>query len=169
MAKFLLLSERQPMPILAMDSGKTRSPATVTHFPANVTVDNPYLPLLISDDDPHITRLYEAILARLGLQTISIADGQAALDYIFQHPVSLVISDMNKPQVNGLDMLCQIRENEASSHLPFIMVTATPDLETRRTFDDLGGTLFLTKPFNTHTFTSAVMKLLQAQLVEETA
>ena len=169
MAKFLLLSERQPMPILAMDSVNTQSRATVTHFPSNVTVDTPYLPVLISDDDPHITRLYEAVLARLGLRTVSLPDGQAALDYVFQHPISLVISDLNKPQVNGLDMLCQIREHEASAHLPFIMVTATPDMETRRTFNDLGGTLFLTKPFNTHALTSAVMRLLQAQLVEESA
>ena len=157
------------MPILAMDSRETLPPTTVTHFPPNMTADTPYLPVLISDDDPHITRLYEAILGRLKLQTVSIADGQIALDYVRQHPVALVISDLNKPHVNGLDMLCQIREHESGTRLPFIMVTATPDLEIKRTFADLGGSFFLTKPFNMHTFTSTVMKLLQAQLVPESA
>jgi DNA-binding response OmpR family regulator len=168
MAKFLLFSERPTMPAPTLDR-VSPSPTTVTHFPPNVTADTPYLPLLISDDDPHITRLYEAILSRLGLPTVSIPDGQAALDYIRLHPVSLIISDLNKPHVNGLDMLCQIRENPTSTHLPFIMITATPDLGTQRTFADLGGTLLLTKPFNMHTFTSSIMRLLQEQLVEESA
>lgn len=161
MANFLLVSERQKMPLSYINITETSPPTTVAHFPPNVTADNPFLPVLITDDDPHITRLYEAILSRLGLQTVSIADGHAALEYSRHNPLSLVISDLNKPFLNGMDMLSQIREYKPTANLPFFMVTTSRERDIQHSFTERGGTLLLYKPFNMHTFTSAVMKHLR--------
>ena len=62
-------------------------------------------PILLSDDEPQIVRLYEILMARLHLRTVSIPDSREALDYMLNKPVSLVISDLMKPNFTGLDML----------------------------------------------------------------
>ncbi|MEZ4669672.1 MAG: response regulator [Anaerolineae bacterium] len=161
MSNFLMYSERLPMQTPNTDFSVNHSSTTVSQSPRN--------PVLISEDDPHIMRLYETLLSRLGLHTISIPHAQQALDFIRHNPVSLIISDLHKPIMNGLDMLCHLRNNPATADVPFIMVTATPDIGTQKVFAELGGNVMLSKPFNVQTFSNAVLKLVEPQFLEESA
>ena len=124
-------------------------------------------PILLSDDEPQIARLYEVLMARLHLRTVSVADGRAALDYMLKKPVSLVISDLMKPNISGMDMLKALRQDPTTTDVPFMVVTATPDYETRLAFKQLRGNAYLTKPLNTKQFTDTVVQLLSAQLISE--
>lgn len=159
MHKFLLYSERQPMSAPLIDS---------TVIPPSPTVSQNN-PVLISEDDPHIARLYETILNRIGLDTIYIPNSCEALEFARHHPVLLIISDLHKPNMNGLDMLCHLRNDPATVDVPFIMVTATPDIGTQKVFAELGGTMMLSKPFNVQTFSRAVLKLVEQKWMEKSA
>ena len=126
-------------------------------------------PILLSDDAPQIARLYEILMSRLHLRTVSIPNGRAALEYMLKKPISLVISDLMKPNVTGLDMLKALREDPTTRDVPFMVVTATPEYESRLAFNALGGNAYLTKPINTRQFTNTVIQLLSAQLDNEAA
>lgn len=124
-------------------------------------------PILISDHEPQIARLYEVLMARLRLRTVSIPEGSAALEYMLKKPVSLVISDLMKPNITGLDMLKALRQDPTTTEIPFMVVTATPEYETRLAFKALGGNAYLTKPIQTKQFTDTVIHLLTSQLSNE--
>jgi DNA-binding response OmpR family regulator len=126
-------------------------------------------PILLSDDEPQIVRLYEILMARLHLRTVSIPDSREALDYMLNKPVSLVISDLMKPNLTGLDMLKALRQDTTTSDMPFIIVTATPDYESRTAFNALRGNVYLTKPINNRQFSDVVVELLSAELANEAA
>ncbi len=117
-------------------------------------------PILLSDDEPQITRLYEVLMSRAGLNTVSMPNGKVARDYLLDNPVSLVIAELMKPHFTGLELLQAVRENPATIDVPFMMVTATPDYESRLAFKALGGDSYLTKPIDARQFTQTVTRLL---------
>lgn len=58
----------------------------------------------------------------------------------------LVLTDVNMPEMTGLELLATVRERHAS--LPIIMVTAYGDADIRRRAEELGATAFVTKPID---------------------
>ena len=105
-----------------------------------------YAPILLSDDEPQITRLYEALMARVGLQTVSIPEGDKARDYILCNPVSLVISNLMKPHFTGLELFEDTAAKipqQPVSHLSSLLLRLI--MSPRLAFNALGGDVYLTK------------------------
>jgi DNA-binding response OmpR family regulator len=121
-----------------------------------------YAPILLSDDEPQITRLYEVLMSRSGLNTVSVPNGVMARDYLLDNPVSLVIAELMKPHFTGLQLLQAVRENPATIDVPFMIVTATPEYESRLAFKALGGDTYLTKPIDARQFTQTVTHMLSS-------
>lgn len=124
-------------------------------------------PIVLIDDEPQVTRLYEVLMARAGLHTVSIPNGEAALEYVLHHPVSLVISELNRRHINGLAFLEVLRNTSSKVDVPFMIITATPDYEARQAFVALSGNAFLTKPIDGRQFTHIVTHTLTAQLTPQ--
>jgi PleD family two-component response regulator len=170
MRTFLINSERSPM---AGMSGNVSFPDAGIQPMSFEVLDletfTHCAPILISDYEPQITRLYEVLMSRLKLRTVSVPDGKAALEYMLKKPVSLVISEIAKPHVSGLEMLKALRQDPTTTDVPFIMITSDPQYETRAAFKALGGNAYLTKPLNTKQFTQTVVQLLSAELSTESS
>ncbi len=126
-----------------------------------------HAPIMLSDDEPQIARLYEALMSRVGLKTVSVPNGDNARDYLLSNPVSLVISDLMKPRFSGLDLLKVMRQNPVTSDVPFMIITSTPDYESRKAFKSLGGDVYLTKPIDARHLTQTVTQLLSTQLSKQ--
>jgi DNA-binding response OmpR family regulator len=170
MGTFLINSEKSPIKgsggsIGFMAAGDAPSPSQIL----DLETFTHCAPVLISEDEPQIARLYEVLLARMHLRSVSIPKSSAALDYMLKRPVSLVISNLMKPNVTGLDLLKALRQDTTTTDIPFMIITSTPDYETRLAFQTLGGNAYLTKPINTKQFTDTVVQLLVSQLISEPA
>ncbi len=126
-----------------------------------------YAPILLSDDEPQINQLYEALMSRVGLRTVSMPKGDMARDYLLCNPVSLVISDLLKPRFTGMELLKVTRQNPVTADVPFIIITATPDYESQAAFRALGGDVYLTKPIDARQLTQTVIHLLSTQLAKQ--
>jgi DNA-binding response OmpR family regulator len=133
---------------------------TVTQFPVDLTVMTGRQPILLSDDDPMILRLYEMMMARQGLITLSSRRGEESLAICQSRPISLVITDFMKPDVNGLELLKTLRRDPTTCQLPVMMVTASSHLIARSTFLDEGGNFFTGKPFDCSEMIQQTMGLL---------
>lgn len=118
-------------------------------------------PILLSDDTPAMLSLYRVILQeRRGLAVVGTTDPYETLDLCRTRPFSLVVSDIMKPGIDGLEMLRRLRADPAMSYLPFMFATARSC-----SVEDLthGGTLaddYLIKPFSPHEFLWRVERLL---------
>jgi|GEM_PF-5345518 len=167
MGTFLINSERPSMngtsATIDMQSSGVMMPPSVLDLETFTRC----APILISDDEPQIAHLYEVLMARARLHTISIPDSYQALDYMLNKPVSLVISDLNKPNLTGIDLLKALRQDPTMTETPFIIITATPEYESRQMFKMLNGSAYLAKPIDGRQLTQVVTQLLTVQLADQ--
>jgi DNA-binding response OmpR family regulator len=126
-------------------------------------------PIIISDNDPQISRLFEHILRRRSLTTLVVSDPSEVTRLSLNRAISLVISDLMKPRINGLDILQALRGHWLTAHIPFMMVTATATVEHRERFRKLGGDCLMFKPIDVQQFGDAVLSLLERVAVRLTA
>lgn len=106
------------------------------------------LQLLVVDDMSTSRGLIIQALESLGIKKIAhAASGTEACGVLSRHPVHLVISDYNMPDMDGLQLLKALRSNEATKKIGFIMITGRPDANVINQGRALGMNNFIKKPF----------------------
>ena len=104
--------------------------------------------ILIVDDEPVMQSLLEKILSREGYKTFVAGDGEAALDILRRESVSLVLSDIKMPGMNGFELLKEIKISHPG--VGVIIMTAYGDTFTVKDALLLGADEYITKPFKSY-------------------
>jgi len=124
-------------------------------------ITNFTLPILVVDDNKSITGVLAALLSKIGFTDVDqVHDGVSALQRILERKYGLVISDWKMEPVTGLDLLQAIRNDESLSKIPFIMITADPDIKKVIGARNAGVNGYLTKPFDADTLRGKIEKAL---------
>ena len=100
--------------------------------------------ILIVDDDAAIRELLKEFFQGLGYEITTAANGSEALTVISQHDFDCVMSDHVMPNMNGLELLEQIRE--LGKKVPFLMITGYPTIEIAVEVMKRGAYDYITKP-----------------------
>ena len=79
--------------------------------------------ILITEDDPLMSRMYQKIFTFEGYEVIMAADGQDGLDKIRAEMPTLVLLDVMMPKLNGLEVLEKLKADPATKAIPVIMLT----------------------------------------------
>ncbi|HEY6611672.1 MAG TPA: chemotaxis response regulator CheY [Pseudomonas sp.] len=104
--------------------------------------------MLVVDDFPTMRRIVRSLLKELGFTNVEEAeDGQDALNKLRSGKFEFVVSDWNMPNLDGLDMLKQIRADDNLKHLPVLMVTAEAKKENIIAAAQAGANGYVVKPF----------------------
>ena len=122
--------------------------------------------VLIVDDEFRIRKLLAEFLSREGYKILEAADGEEALDILFEtgKKVDLVILDVMMPKYDGWFVLERIREYMT---IPVIMLTARSDEYDQLKGFKLGADDYVTKPFSPSVLVARVNKLLSKTIREE--
>lgn len=104
--------------------------------------------ILIVDDESTMRNLLEKILAREGYQMHSVGNGRAALEYLKNHKVDIVVSDMKMPEMDGFELLKNLKELHPG--VGVIIMTAHGDTYTVKDALLLGADEYITKPFKSY-------------------
>lgn len=114
--------------------------------------------ILIIDDEPAIAEVVAEVLTDEGYMTLTASGGRDALALLAEHRPDLMLLDVYMPEMSGLDLLRQLRDDEALARIPVVMMTAGTlnDLELSRS----GATQVLSKPFDVEALISTVRTLL---------
>lgn len=104
---------------------------------------------LVVDDSRTIRTILKRILLELGYEVCEAADGREALAIIDAEggAVSLVLTDWNMPEMDGLELLKRLRQNPHLSFLKIIMVTTETELDRMVLALDAGANEYVMKPF----------------------
>lgn len=106
------------------------------------------LRFLVVDDFATMRRIVRNLLKDLGFNNVEEAeDGQDALNKMQQTTFDFVISDWNMPNIDGLQLLTQIRSTPAWSAMPVLMVTAEAKKENIIAAAQAGASGYVVKPF----------------------
>jgi two-component system, OmpR family, KDP operon response regulator KdpE len=103
------------------------------------------LRVLVVDDEPPILRFLRASLKSQGYIVTTAANARTALDMVQRHTADLVVLDLGLPDMDGLDVVRQIREGGAT--LPIIILSSRDNESAKVTAFDLGVDDYVTKPF----------------------
>ncbi len=104
--------------------------------------------VLVVDDEPYMIRLLQHHVERAGYQMVKAVNGREALEKVEQAKPDLVIMDVMMPELNGLEVLGQIRRKAETADLPVIIMTANAQRFTKEEAESAGVSAFLTKPFS---------------------
>lgn len=103
--------------------------------------------ILVVDDEPGNLRVVGTLLARRGFQVLEAATGQDALRIAAEQLPDLILLDMLMPDMDGFQVLAEIRRDEALRDLPVVCLTAARDREQLLRAFDAGAVDYVTKPF----------------------
>lgn len=118
--------------------------------------------ILVVDDFPTMRRIVRTLLKELGFANVEEAeDGAAGLARLRSGGFEFVISDWNMPNLDGLEMLKQIRADAAIAHLPVLMVTAESKKENIIAAAQAGASGYVVKPFTAATLDEKLAKILE--------
>lgn len=117
--------------------------------------------ILIVDDSTAMRSLLVAIVEGLGsIKTVQAASGFEALRILPRERIDLVLTDINMPDINGLELLSYIRNNPAYQNLPVVIISTEGS---RKDIDrglSLGANEYLVKPFVPAQLMELVQRLL---------
>lgn len=117
--------------------------------------------ILVVDDSSMIRLIVSKATKKLGYEAIEASNGQEGLDQLQKNDdISLILSDVNMPVMDGLEMVSQIKESESFKYIPIVMLTTESKDSLKQKGRELGVKAWMVKPFNDKTFAKAMMKLI---------
>lgn len=117
--------------------------------------------VLVADDNPINQLVLSRHLDRLGLDHVTVANGQQALEALDSEPIDLVLMDSHMPMLSGLAATRLIRDRQSSDHVvPIIAVTADANREHIEECFAAGVNAVLTKPFLHDQLVDAIVDVL---------
>lgn len=112
------------------------------------------------DDEERILLLLEVTLRAAGYEVLVAHDGQEAINLLEKEPVNAVITDMNMPQVGGLEVIAAVRRLHGNK-VPVIVVTAYGSVQNAVDAMHRGATDYLEKPFDMADLKACLAKWLE--------
>jgi two-component system, chemotaxis family, chemotaxis protein CheY len=120
--------------------------------------------ILIVDDSPTIRRMVAASLQTLeNVVFLQASNGLEAIEILARERVSLMILDLNMPDMHGLEVLQFVRAHNQYRGLPIIVLTTKYDPESRKAALEGGASLYLTKPFEPAKLKEHTSSLLETE------
>ena len=121
------------------------------------------LNILVVDDSTAIRKILIRVLrqTRLAIEEILEArDGLEALEIVRNHPLNLILSDINMPNLDGLGLLAELKRADQWRHLPVVMITTEGSEEKVSQAIRLGSAAYIRKPFTAEQIQEKIGALL---------
>jgi two-component system, chemotaxis family, sensor histidine kinase and response regulator WspE len=117
--------------------------------------------LLVVDDSHTVREMERRLLVRAGYTVSTAQNGQEAWNLLRLNEYDLLISDVDMPQMNGIELVTRVRANPRLSRMPVIILSYKDRAEDRRRGLDAGADFYLTKgSFDNGSFLQAVVDLI---------
>ncbi len=122
--------------------------------------------ILLIEDDADLAQSLRMVLKKEGYAMDHAASGLDGLVRAGEDPPDLLLLDLNLPDMEGLSVCRELRENPAVRDLPIIMLTARAQEQDRVLGLDLGADDYIVKPFSVRELTSRIRALLRRRQLD---
>lgn len=117
--------------------------------------------ILVVDDSASIRQVVSMALQEAGYNTVTATDGKDALSKLGGTRFNLVISDVNMPNMNGIELLKELKKRPDTKFTPVIMLTTESDAGKKQEGKEAGAKAWVVKPFVPAQMLKAVSMLIQ--------
>lgn len=116
--------------------------------------------MLIVDDNEDMTNFLSANF-KSSYTLMAASDGMEALSILKNHEVSVIISDWMMPNMDGIELCKAVRTNQLTSHIPFILLTARTDTNSKIEGMNCGADVYVEKPFSLQYLEACIKNILE--------
>ena len=118
--------------------------------------------VLSVDDSPSICQMIKLVLAPVGHNVVAAGDGAQGLAKAKAQAFDLVITDLNMPTMNGMELIRALRKQPTLTGLPIVFLTTESNDALKQEAKSAGATGWITKPFKPEQLLAVVAKLVRA-------
>ena len=116
--------------------------------------------IMTVDDSASIRQLLRFALTDAGYNVVEASDGQNALEQLKEVLVQMVITDLNMPNLDGIELIKAIRVLKDCKFIPIIMLTTESQMVKVQEGKNAGATGWIVKPFDPEHLVAVVKKIL---------
>lgn len=131
---------------------------------ATAAMSQKVLPIMLIVDDNEDMLNFLSSHFQASYTIVTAVDGVDALNKLKEQEASLIISDLMMPNMNGIELCKAVRNNQLTSHIPFILLTAKTDTEAKITSMNCGADAYIEKPFSLQYLEACIKNLLELRL-----
>lgn len=123
--------------------------------------------VVVVDDEAAVGAAVRDLLSAEGFEVEAPGDARAALPDLIREPPDLVILDVNMPEMSGWELCAILRRQPATRAVPILFLTGRQEVRDRITAMQLGGSDYLSKPFDAEELRRKVRSLIGELQSEE--
>lgn len=127
---------------------------------AGPTKSKKKMKILVADDDPGTCQLVNMVLSRHGLEVLIARDGEEAVQKALLEKPDAILLDIRMPKLDGFAVCSKLKATEKTAEIPVGFLTAKKDVDSYRQAQELGGLIYITKPFKAEKLVDFVGMLL---------
>ncbi len=116
--------------------------------------------ILAVDDSTSMRQMVSFTLKGAGYEVVEAADGVEALDKAKSQQFNLVITDVNMPNMDGIELIKKLRELDAYKYTPLLMLTTESAADKKTEGKQAGATGWIVKPFDPDQLVATIKKVL---------
>jgi len=116
--------------------------------------------ILVVDDSSTVRKFVSVSLSMQGFNVVTAEDGMDALEKLPKEPVDLIITDLNMPNMDGMELIRSLRSNVSYRELPIIILTSLNENTLKTESEMMGVHSYLNKPFSLEKVQYEVSKYL---------
>lgn len=117
--------------------------------------------VLIVDDSESIREVINYTLSNANYEVLIGIDGSDALRYLDGNPINLIITDLNMPNKNGIELIREVRARSCYKFTPILVLTTESQAEKKKQAKEAGATGWIIKPFVTEKLLAVVQKVVR--------
>lgn len=117
--------------------------------------------ILIVDDFENTRRVVEFSIKSLEHEVLMAGNGVEALKYFDGRKIDLLITDLNMPEMDGLELVTEVRKNPLYMFIPILMLTTERSQQKKDKADEVKVTAWVQKPFEQERFLKIVKRCLK--------
>jgi len=118
--------------------------------------------IMTVDDSATIRQMLNFTLTDAGFDVVEAVDGVDACSKLKDNPVNMVITDLNMPQMDGIELIREVRKDPANRFVPIIMLTTESQETKKQEGKAAGASGWIVKPFSPEQLLAVVRMVLVA-------
>jgi two-component system, chemotaxis family, chemotaxis protein CheY len=116
--------------------------------------------ILITDDSASIRQMVSLSLKGSAYEVIEAVDGKDAIAKLNGTPIHMLITDINMPNMDGIQLIREVRANPVYKFIPIIMLTTESQEEKKQEGKNAGASGWIVKPFKPEQILAVAKKML---------
>ena len=121
---------------------------------------------LVADDSSTMRSIVSVSFKRLGWECITANDGYEALELLSTNEFDFIVTDINMPKMDGIELIKQIRKNSIYQDIPVIALTTEASDDKKRMGKEAGADGWMVKPFKPEVLAEAIDSLIRKKILK---